>query len=332
MKAVIYNGEPGKVALVERDIPAISDGEALLKVRLGGICGTDVALIAGKMKITPPIIPGHEFVAEVAEVRGGDKSLIGRRVVADPTLSCGKCQTCRLGLSHVCSKLKVLGVHMDGVFTEYIKMPISKIHMLPDGLSDVKAILVEPTAVAVHVVRRAAFEVGESALVVGAGPVGLLIAQVCRAAGAGRVVVMEINPYRLKVVKNMSLETIDPGSKRSSMAKGFDVAFEASGSQGGMEQAMKSVRPRGRIVVVGLFKDSFPMQLSDVLFRELEIKGSRVYGYDDFPRAINLIAKNRVDVSSMVTHVVPLAELERAVALAGGESEAMKVAVEICPK
>ena len=328
MKSILYKNQPNKVSLEEVNVPKVLETEALIKVNCVGICGADIELITGSRKVNKSVIPGHEIMGTVAE--RGDKSnnLIGQRVAVEPTISCGVCQMCKLGFSHVCYNLKVLGVHVNGGMAEYVKVPINKLHPVPDEVSDLRGAVSEPVAVAVHVLRRSGLEIGDNVLIIGAGPIGLLIAQVCRIAGARRIVISEINPYRIKICKEMGFEVIDTDHEIKTVKRGFDICFEVSGTESGMKQIIDNVRARGKIIIVGFFKEEFPIKFSDILFRELEIRGSRVYDSSDFVIAIDLIYKKEVDVDSLVTNTIPLKDFIKGIKIAS-KKEAMKVIVKV---
>ena len=199
MKAVLYIGEPGKVSMEEVEKPVINEDEALVRVKYIGICGADIELIKGNRNIKIPVIPGHEIVGTIEETSKKNNSLIGKRVAIEPTISCGVCQPCKIGLPHICSNLKVLGVHCNGGAAEYVKANLSKIHLVPDSLADEQAALIEPVSVAIHVVKTSKVQFGDNVLIIGGGPIGLLIAQVCRFAGAKKISIMEINDFRKEI-------------------------------------------------------------------------------------------------------------------------------------
>jgi (R,R)-butanediol dehydrogenase / meso-butanediol dehydrogenase / diacetyl reductase len=329
LKAVIYKSKENKAELVQIKKPEIGSGEALIKVKYAGICGADINLIRGEREITEDVIPGHEIIGVVVEVKNGGKDLIGKRVAVEPTISCGNCQMCRLGLPHICYNLKVLGVHAPGGMAEYVKVPLNKLHLIPDEITDEKAIIIEPLAVAVHVVNRSGLDIGNNVMIVGCGPVGLLIAQICRVRSAGKIKIMEINPFRQNLCRQMGFDLAGPNEIISKNEKtngflGFDIGYEVSGSDEGMKQVFDNIRSRGKIVVVGLFKKSYPIEFSQVLFRELEIIGSRVYESKDFEIGLELILKNKLDVNSVVTDILELGDFGLGFKLAS-DKNAMKV-------
>ena len=327
MKAVLYIGEPGKVSMEEVVKPVINEDEALVRVKYIGICGADIELIKGNRNIKIPVIPGHEIVGTIEETSKKNNSLIGKRVAIEPTISCGVCQPCKIGLPHICSNLKVLGVHCNGGAAEYVKANLSKIHLVPDSLADEQAALIEPVSVAIHVVKTSKVQFGDNVLIIGGGPIGLLIAQVCRFAGAKKISIMEINDFRKEICKNMGFEVLENEENIDNTNYCFDIGYEVSGSEAGIQKLMAIVRPGGRIMVVGLFKNMVPVQLSSVLFKELEIKGSRVYSSMDFKLAIELLEKGIINTKLLLTNIVKLEEFAHGVELAS-KKEAMKVIVD----
>lgn len=334
MDALIYKYNENKLIFGNAEIPLINVGEALVKVSYAGICGADLALVKGERKINFDVIPGHEITGIIVDIKNKNKGLTGKRVAVEPTLSCENCQMCRLNLKHVCFNLKVMGVHTNGGMAEFVKVPLNKLHLIPDSISDIKSAVVEPLAVAVHVVNRSKLVTGEKVLIVGGGPIGLLIAQVCRAAGAGEILILELNPFRMRICRNFgfnvtdSMDSINKDSKNSEL---YDVGYEVSGSEAGLKQIMKNIRSRGRIIIVGLFKAAFPMEMQEILYKELEILGSRVYTSEDFDLAIELISNDKVNVESLVTNIFGLKDFEKGFNLAS-QKEAMKILFKVGAK
>jgi (R,R)-butanediol dehydrogenase / meso-butanediol dehydrogenase / diacetyl reductase len=329
MKAIIYRSDQNKAEFVETKEPQLDPEEALIKVKYAGICGADINLINGERKITSDVIPGHEIIGKVVEVKGGEKNLIGKRVAVEPTISCEACQMCKLDLPHICYNLKVLGVQTHGGMAEYVKAPVKKLHIIPDNITDEQAAIMEPLAVAVHIVRRSRLEIGDRVIIIGGGPIGLLVAQVCRVAGAGKIIIVELNAFRNNLCKELGFDIMNPGEIISEGEKvnnfmGFDIGFEVSGSNSGMKQILNNIRSRGRVVVVGLFKESFPIEFSQVLFKELEIIGSRVYESRDFKIAMEMISENKIDCNPIVTNILKLEDFKKAFELASNKN-AMKV-------
>jgi len=331
MKAVVYRKQTG-LRVEDCPVPALQPGQALIRVRLAGICGTDIHLAEGRRQDAPDsLIPGHECMGTVTQVGAGlDPALVGRRVAVEPILNCGDCPTCRRGFPHVCERLRVRGVHVNGVFAEYAAIDKDRLYPVPDGIPDQCAAVVEPLAVAVHVVRRADPQVGDRVLVIGAGPIGLLIAQVARHAGARDVGVVEVSAGRLAIARQLGFEAIDArDAQQVEAASGRDVVFEVSGSVPGIAHAVRAVRPRGTLLVVGFFPEPPPVPLAQVLLKELEVRGSRVYAAGDFATALGLLERTAIQVTPLISHVLPVARAKEAMGLCTAGQDAMKVLLDI---
>ncbi|MCC6175239.1 MAG: alcohol dehydrogenase catalytic domain-containing protein [Chloroflexi bacterium] len=313
MQALIYTG-PDRLEVQDVATPEPGDGEVLVRVHYVGICGTDLHLWQGEMKAAlVPVIVGHEVVGEVVQDRSG-RFAPGDRVAIEPLLVCGECRACRGGFSHVCRNLKVQGVHANGGAAEYMVTPSHRLHALPDSLSWETAALTEPTSVAVHMNRRAGIQLGDVVLVLGGGPIGLLVASVARAAGAGRVLVSEVSPTRLDLCMSVGLETIDARAsdpveviRGLTNGEGADVVVEAVGHPATAAQMTEAARPHGTILIGGIGAGAVPTDLPAVVFKELTFVGSRVYESRDMDTAIHLLASGAVKVDGLITRMVPLA-------------------------
>lgn len=338
MKAVVWRAVD-EIALEE--IPEPERGDLpIVKVSYTGICGSDITIKSGKHpRARTPLVLGHEFSGTIDYVPPGltQQLTVGTRVVVNPLISCKTCRPCRSGDEHVCASLKLLGVeHSPGAFTGRLAVPqAERIHPLPDSVSDQEAALIEPLAVAVHAVDYAQLVHGETALVLGAGPIGLLVAQVARAAGATRLFVVETEPVRRQRAERMGFAVID-GSQRDVVERvlaltdraGVDVTFDAAGVPATASQVIPLTGIKGRIVMVAIHKKSAEVAFRDLAYRELRILGTRIYARKDFPAAIELVAKKKVDVKSLITHVLPMRDALRAFDIAQGEKQACKVLVE----
>jgi 2-desacetyl-2-hydroxyethyl bacteriochlorophyllide A dehydrogenase len=312
MRALVYIG-PEQLELEEMATPVPEPGEALVRIRYAGICGTDLHLWHGEMSaVRPPVVVGHELVGEVVEDTTG-RLAAGQRVAVEPLLVCGVCRACREGASHVCRNLRVQGVHANGGAAEMLCTPTTRLHPIPDGLSWEAAACTEPASVAVHMVRRAGVELGDTVLVLGGGPIGFLVASVARAAGAGRVLVSEVSQPRLALCRKAGIETIDAGQadpvaviRDLTDGEGADVVVEAVGHPATVAQMVAACRVRGRILVGGIGGAPSPVDLASVVFKELTLVGSRVYESRDMATALSLLGTGALNVDGLVTRTVPL--------------------------
>ena len=309
MKAALWLGKGRiEVASIEKPVPGRS--EVLLRVLAAGICGTDLTIYAGKFdpkRSVPPMVPGHE-ICGVIEALGADVSgwSVGERVAVNPLISCGTCYACLNGFPHVCKTLKLVGVDRNGGFAQHVTASADQLYRLPSGVSDVAGALVEPVAVAVHDYRMARLAVGGTALVIGAGPIGILIAMVARRAGARRIVLSEVNEYRLGVARDLGFDARHPAKEgfRDGIVADFDgvgpdAAFEVTGSAAGYQAALDCVRVRGTVVQVGIPHGGMSTDLRRVNFAELSIVGTRVYEPLDYVTAIDLLAGGAIAVDAV---------------------------------
>jgi 2-desacetyl-2-hydroxyethyl bacteriochlorophyllide A dehydrogenase len=313
VSAVYYEG-PGRFTLGTGREEAPGAGEVRLEVAYCGLCGTDLHIAHGAMdaRVRPPQVIGHEMSGTVAEVGAGvDRFHAGDEVVVRPLDPRGETPADR-GLSHISRNLKFLGIDAPGALQRSWTVPAFTLHALPAAVDLRLGALAEPLAVACHDVRRGEVSAGQTALVIGGGPIGLLIALVARARGA-RVVVVEPDATRRGLAGELGLESLDPGSddvaarvQEATDGAGADVVFEVSGSPAGILASTQHACLRGRIVVVAIFPEPAPMALFDVFFKELDIRGVRVYEPEDFEAAIELLAAGPLDLERLITAVEPL--------------------------
>jgi len=322
MNAACYVGE--RTLTVMRQEPrSPGRGEVAIDVAYTGICGTDLHILHGAMdaRVKLPAVLGHEMSGTIGAVGDGvDGWSPGDRVTVMPLAWCGSCPACRAGHQHICHNLDFLGIDSPGSMQASWTVSQDVLVALPDSLSLADGALAEPTAVAVHDVNRAGLREGERALVVGGGPIGLLIASVASARGA-EVLVLELSEPRRAFANELGLRSIDPtaGDLEEVVADwtdgaGADVAFEVSGAVAGIETAIQSLAVRGRLVVVAIHSTPAPVNLFRVFWRELTLIGARVYERADFEAAVGLLASGAVPAARMITRIDPLDEVDAAFA------------------
>lgn len=337
MKAAFYTGNRTfEIRDVERAEPA--PGEVRVKVAFNGICGTDMHAYHGAMdkRIGFDRVIGHEMSGTVSALgEGVDTVSVGQPVVVRPLKPCGNCPACAAGHAHICHNLKFLGLDTDGALQEEWCVPAYAVHGLPEGLALHHAALCEPVAVACHDVRLGRVRAGEDVLVIGAGPIGVLIAMVARERGAN-VTISEINPYRLKTVEAMGFATLDPSKVdvaaeivATTDQKGADIVFEVSGTQAGTDLMTQAAATRGRIVMVAIHTKKPEVDLFRFFWRELELIGVRVYEPEDFDRAIELIASGAIDCERMITDIRALDDVAAAFAALDEGGPAMKSLIRV---
>lgn len=310
----------------EVPVPEPGPGQVRIRTRLAGICGSDIHIFQGHHPTAQaPIVQGHEFVGELD--RAGPDTAVdaapGQRVVVEPLLSCGACEACRRGYVHVCRQLRLLGIHEDGAFAQYLLAPAAKVIAVPDALPDRLAVLAEPFAVGVHVCQRAMLEPGARVLVIGAGPIGLIVAIVAACCGT-RVAVSEVSPRRLALAASLGFETVDGNGDALGRVRaltggdGFDVCIEVAGVEPALQLAIEAARVRGAIVQVGFHTRPPAADLFKLCLRELSLVGSRVYTNEDFRRSLRLLDQlardGRFPLASLISEQVGLSGIEAAIA------------------
>jgi L-iditol 2-dehydrogenase len=316
MKAAVLEDHQS-IRVQEIRKPAPSAGEVLIKVSLGGICGSDHSVYHGKIKAPLPVVPGHEAVGTV--VASGDRVSnleLGQRVTIQPNFSCHRCELCAAGYSNICASKIRLGVDINGVFADYVKVPARYVWPIPEDLDDEVAIFTEPLAVCVHALKRRPPRKGERALIFGAGVMGLLALQLAVHHGAA-VTAVDLSKRRLALARQLgAVETIcaqtpiDEGTLEDHFNK-FDVIYETSGALVALDQAIRLAACHGTIVVLGLPGKENPVCADQVVRKELQLLGSIIYT-DEFPETIEILREGQIDTAALTTAKVQLAELDEA--------------------
>jgi len=335
MKAAIYKGLQ-KIEVEEIGKPIIKIDEALIKVKYAGICGTDLHIFQGKHpRASAPLVMGHEFSGIIEEINSTKmKFKIGDKVVVNHLLPCGKCLLCREGKMRLCPNLHLLGIDENGAFAEYIKVDVGRIIKIPDSLSFKMASLAEPVSVAVHAARKAQVAVGDTIVVMGGGPIGQLIAQICKLSGASKIILSEIVPERIEFAQKMGLAVA--GSKEETLSKvkeyiraeGADIVFEAVGAQSTYDYITDIVRPDGKIISIGAASGPISLDFWKVYFNELNIIGIHVYDQSSFELAVELLNNNKKIFQSFISKIINYKELEKELeSLSRSNASAMKILV-----
>lgn len=333
----VHIEKPFEIAVVDTEKPVAGEGEALLKVLYGGICGADVASYTGNQPFTTyPRIPGHEFSAEIISIPENDKGLkAGDIITCNPYFNCGKCYSCQRGFVNCCTDNQTMGVQRDGAFREYITMPIERIYD-GKGLSAKELALVEPFTISYHALHRAPVKPGDKVLVVGAGPIGLFALIAAKAQGA-EVYVADILDGRLDKalhfgaagVINSKTSNIVEEAMKITNGNGFDVCVEACGQSVTFLSCIDCAAFAANIILIGNGKKETTFLHSILLKKELNVFGSRNSYAKDFMAVIDLIASGKVNVLDMVSDIYPIDRADEAFkALANNDGSLAKVLIE----
>jgi len=310
--------EPGRFVLAETAEPdGPESGEAIVRVRRVGICGTDLHAYRGKQPFfTYPRILGHELGVEIVALGSPSDTLrVGDNCAVEPYLNCGECIACRQGKTNCCARLKVLGVHIDGGMRSLVRVPMAKLHR-SEILSLEQLALVETLGIGAHAVDRAQIEPGEFALVIGSGPIGLSVIQFAQAAGA-RVIALDTNAHRLTFARErMGIDhgvdaNADPLTRIAAITNGDlpTVVFDATGNADSMQNAFQYVAPGGRLIFVGLFLGSVSFYDPDFHRKEMTLLATRNSTGKDFQRILQLLESGKVDTAPWITHRADAAEM-----------------------
>lgn len=336
--------EPGRFSFdagaPEPDPAALAPGDALVRVRHVGICGTDYHAYRGRQPFFQyPRVLGHELGVEVVGVGAGVENVaVGDRCAVEPYLNCGTCIACRRGKPNCCTSLSVLGVHSDGGMRDFLVVPARKLH--PSQTLPLEQLaLVETLGIGAHAVERAGIEPGESVLVIGAGPIGLSTLPFLQARGAGRILVRDLNPARLAFARDafgitdvVSEADADAARERVLALNGGEfptAVFDATGSSASMHGAFGYVANGGRLVFVGLFAGDVTFHDPEFHRREMTLLASRNSTPDDFRRVLALMESGQIDTGPWITHRLPASDLSATFeSLLDPQSGVLKAVVE----
>lgn len=316
MKALVYAG-PKKAELRDVEEGEKQEGQIKIDVTYCGVCGSDIGIYLGTHpRAKAPLVFGHEFLGVAAE--DGKRIKKGDRVVPYPLLSCGHCKACRNGNEHVCNTLGLIGIDMDGGMCESVYADEDVLYKVPDGVSDKAAVVIEPLAVLVHAIHMSGFEPLDTAVVTGAGPIGMLCAVMLKHAGASQIFISDVAEKRLEAARELGMIPVNPLKedleavvKAATDGEGCDVFFECSGAAAAAVQMTDVTRVRGKICMVSVHKHPHEVNLRDVNFKEQTLVGTRVYTKDEFGQAVELTKKLENQLEKIVTHVVPLRDSEK---------------------
>lgn len=316
MKAAVYHG-PGDLRVEEVPVRKLKDNEVKIQVKYCGICGTDIHIFHGDggcCDVTPPLVPGHEFSGVVAEVGAGVKAVkVGDRVTGDPNDMCGECYFCKNGMQHFCKNNIGIGTTVDGGFAEYVIMREKQVYKVSDDLSFIEAAMAEPISCCLHGIDLCNIKAGDTVLVIGGGPIGMIMMQLAKNAGASKVIMSEpVEEKREQVLKLGATKTIDPlhedvEAVLAEYCENVNVVIECVGNVHTQADAVRFAGKGATIMYFGLAapEESFPIRPDDIFKKELHITSSYINPYS-FERAIQILESGTVELESLITNVVPL--------------------------
>ena len=319
MKAAVYHG-PGDLRVEKVPVRKLKDNEVKIQVKYCGICGTDIHIFHGDggcCDVTPPLVPGHEFSGVVAEVGSKVKTVkVGDRVTGDPNDMCGECYFCKNGMQHFCKNNIGIGTTVDGGFAEYVIMREKQVYKVSDDLSFIEAAMTEPISCCLHGIDLCNIKAGDTVLVIGGGPIGMIMMQLAKNAGASKVIMSEpVEEKREQALKLGATKTIDPlhedvEAVLAEYCENVNVVMECVGNVHAQADAVRFAGKGATIMYFGLAapEESFPIKPDDIFKKELHITSSYINPYS-FERAIQVLESGTVELESLITNVVPLDDI-----------------------
>ena len=335
MKATVYEGDK-TFSVIEKEIENPAEGEVRIKVAYSGVCGTDVHIYHGMMdkRVSIPVTIGHEMSGTIDALGTGVSGFaVGEKVVVRPLDDRGVKPSDK-GFNHICEDLKFIGIDSPGSMQQYWNVPAFTLHKLKAETDLKLAALIEPLSVAVHDVRLSELKAGETAVVLGGGPIGLLVAMVAKETGAS-VIVSEVNENRVEKAKELGLNVVNP-TKIDLVAyvmeqtdnRRADVVFEVAGVQPALDVMTEVAGIRGRILMVAIHGQKKEIDLFKFFWKELKLIGARVYEKEDYERAIDLITKNELPFEDMITDVQPLSNIQQVFENIDNNPDGMKILMD----
>jgi threonine dehydrogenase-like Zn-dependent dehydrogenase len=326
MRVAVLSGIE-ELTIEDRPIPKVGPGQALVKVEVCGICGTDVhAYLSGSVYPLGTVM-GHEPAGTLVETGAGvERFQPGDRVVLYGLVSCGKCPACLRGLDHYCTNRTEHGLgsstQMDGAYAGYVWVPYADrmLVKIPEQITFEEATLADPFGAPLRAVRRSRFKPGDAVAVLGAGPIGLLAVQLLRASSAGQIICTEISPQRAAIAKTLGadcvLNPIEEGEAlvarvaESTGGLGVDIAFECAGTPAAFRQSLDIVRPGGQVMAVGVIEQETPVNPLDIVLKEIDLRGSLACSKYELELAVGMLAQGKVNTELMLSDTIPLDDIE----------------------
>ncbi len=331
---------PGAIRYIEIPVPEVGSGQVLIRVKRIGICGSDIHVYHGKHPyVLYPVSQGHEVSGEVAAVGEGVSGLsIGDKVTIEPQNFCGRCYPCTHGKYNLCEELKVMGFQTTGAGSEYFLAEASKVVPLPDGMSLDEGAMIEPLAVTVHACRRSGDVAGKSVIVLGAGPIGILLCQTLKAYGAARVMVTDVSDYRLELAKQCGADFVC-NTMSADFGKAVieymgpdkaDIIYDCAGNDITMDQAIQNARKGSVIMLIAVFAGMATVDLAKLNDSEIDLMTSMMYRHEDYVDAIRIVGDGLVDLKPLISKHFAFADFVKAYEyIDQNREQTMKVLIDI---
>jgi 2-desacetyl-2-hydroxyethyl bacteriochlorophyllide A dehydrogenase len=308
----------GEIRLIEKPVEPPQPDQVQVAVKYVCICGSDIARFDGRLPSHRPVVFGHEYSGRVQKLGKLVSGMeIGQPVTVAPLLNCGNCDYCLTDRGYMCAERVLFGSEVDGALCDYVNVPFNRVFPLPTDLPLEYGALVEPLAIAIHAVKQSPGVEGKTIIVLGGGAIGLLISLVCRAADAHRLIVLDIDPGRVALAKQLGLQAVDNRAEdwpRKVLAItgdiGADVLFEAAGVPEVVPQFLQLLAPFGTLVIVGRLKEPVPINLDHMLFKEAQITTSRYFSMQDFKNAVEMVVQGEIPSETFLQARYPFHQID----------------------
>ncbi len=331
---------PGEITFHEIPIPEAGEGQVLVRIHIIGICGNDIHVYHGKHPFTKyPVTQGHEVSGEIMALGKDVKDFtIGQKVTIEPQEYCGKCYPCTHGKYNLCEELKVMGFQTTGTASHYFAVDASKVTPIPENMGYEEGAMIEPLAVAVHAVRRAGDVAGLKIAVIGAGPIGNLVAQTAKGMGAAQVMVTDVSDYRLKLAKECGADfVVNTKDKEfgAAMLESFgtdkaDIIYDCAGNDITINQAIRCARKGSTIILVAVFADMAKADLAVLNDHELDMNTTMMYRHEDYVKAIEMVEDGKIFLRPLMSRVFPFDQFKQAYEYIDANREtAMKILIDV---
>ncbi len=337
MLAVVKEGPGPGFALRDLPIPKLLPGTVLVRVGSVGICGSDIPIFNGIRKVPYPLVPGHEFAGEIADIADDVSGWeIGERVAVGLVIGCGHCPMCRRGDENLCAELREIGIHINGAYAEYVRVPIRCLHRIPDSMSYADGATVDPLASAYRGIRRMSPQPSDQVVIFGPGPIGLYALQAVRVSGVTSVTVVGQHPGpRMDAAHSLGADLVVNSARKDltsaianitggSMAS---LVVEATGKPNVFEQLLSICAKDARVLILGIFHEDACFTPATLVRGELRVEGSFCYNWIDFEMSLDLIKRGLVSNRHLITHTLPLDQIGQALEIINCQ-EAIKVILQ----